>query len=55
MDAAGANAVPAREGLLIKLLMSSKRLPWKNSPTNIPGQKMETINKESIIVLQKIR
>lgn len=33
----------------------SKRLPWKNSPTNIPGQKMETINKESIIVLQKIR
>ena len=32
----------------------SKRLPWKNSPTNIPGQKMETINRESIVILRKL-
>ncbi|KPV61890.1 MAG: Modification methylase MjaII [Candidatus Bathyarchaeota archaeon BA2] len=31
----------------------SKRIPWKSSPTNIPGQKVETISKENIIVLRK--
>jgi hypothetical protein len=31
----------------------TKRIPWKSSPTNIPGQKVETISKESIIILGK--
>jgi len=31
----------------------SKRIPWKSSPTNIPGQKVETISKENIVILQK--
>jgi hypothetical protein len=31
----------------------SKRIPWKSSPTNISGQKVETINKESIVILRK--
>lgn len=31
----------------------SKRIPWKSSPTNIPGQKVETISRENIIVLRK--
>ena len=31
----------------------SKRIPWKSSPTNIAGQKVETISKESIIILKK--
>lgn len=31
----------------------SKRIPWKSSPTNVPGQKVETISKENIIVLRK--
>lgn len=32
----------------------SKRIPWKGSPSNISGQKVETISKERIIILQKI-
>jgi len=31
----------------------SKRIPWKSSPTNIPGQKVETISRENIIILRK--
>jgi len=32
----------------------NKRMPKKNSPTNIKGEKITTIEKESIIVLNKI-
>lgn len=31
----------------------SKRIPWKSSPTNIAGQKVETISKENIVILRK--
>ncbi|MHA1716971.1 MAG: hypothetical protein ACTSXP_15105 [Promethearchaeota archaeon] len=31
----------------------NKRMPKKNSPTNIPGQKNSTIERESIIILEK--
>jgi 16S rRNA G966 N2-methylase RsmD len=31
-----------------------KRMPWENSPSNIPGEKRETIHREHIIVLKKI-
>lgn len=31
----------------------SKRIPWKCSPKNVPGQKVETISGEAIIILQK--
>jgi len=31
----------------------SKRIPWKSSPTNVPGKKVETISRENIIVLRK--
>ena len=31
----------------------SKRIPWKSSPTNIRGKKVDTISKESIVVLEK--
>jgi len=31
-----------------------KRIPWKGSPTNISGQKVETISKESIVILKKV-
>ena len=30
-----------------------KRMPSKNSPTNIAGELEETMNKESIVVLRK--
>mgnify|MGYP001616062784 CR=1 FL=1 len=32
-----------------------KRMPSKNSPTNITGQLEETMNKESIVILKKIK
>ena len=32
----------------------SKRIPWKSSPSNIPGDKVDTISKESIVVLNKV-
>lgn len=31
----------------------TKRIPWKSSPTNIPGQKVETISEENIIILER--
>jgi DNA modification methylase len=31
----------------------TKRIPWKSSPTNIAGQKVETISRESIIIMKK--
>lgn len=31
----------------------TKRIPWKSSPTNISGQKVETISRENIIILRK--
>ena len=30
-----------------------KRIPWKSSPTNTPGEKIETISEERIVVLGK--
>lgn len=30
-----------------------KRIPWKSSPTNVPGKKVNTIGEENIIVLTK--
>ena len=33
----------------------NKRMPMKNSPTNISGKLEETMTKESIVILQKIR
>ncbi len=32
----------------------NKRLPWKSSPTNVVGEKIDTITKESIVVLKKV-
>lgn len=32
-----------------------KRMPSKNSPTNVAGELEETMNKESVVVLKKIR
>jgi len=32
----------------------NKRIPWKSSPTNIPGEKVNTIGEENIIVLRKV-
>jgi len=29
----------------------TKRIPWKNAPENIPGEKCQTISRESIIIL----
>jgi len=31
-----------------------KRIPWKSSPTNIPGKKVNTIGEENIVVLGKV-
>ena len=31
----------------------NKRLPKKNSPTNVKGKKIATMNKEYIVILQK--
>lgn len=31
----------------------NKRMPWKSSPTNIAGKKVDTISKESIVILHK--
>lgn len=31
----------------------SKRIPWKSSPSNIAGKKVETISKENIVILRK--
>jgi hypothetical protein len=39
---------------IIHRRIPSKRIPWKSSPTNIPGQKVETISRESIIILKKV-
>lgn len=33
--------------------ISNKRMPWKSSPTNVAGEKVDTITKESIVVLKK--
>ncbi|MBS7609723.1 DNA methylase, partial [Candidatus Bathyarchaeota archaeon] len=38
---------------IIHRRIPSKRIPWKSSPTNIPGQKVETISRENIIILRK--
>lgn len=38
---------------IIHRRIPSKRIPWKSSPTNIPGQKVETISKENIVILRK--
>ena len=35
--------------------ISSKRMPKKNSPTNIRGKKATTMNTENIVVLRKVR
>lgn len=34
--------------------ISGKRMPKKNSPTNIRGKKVTTMNKENIVVLRKV-
>ena len=31
----------------------SKRIPWMSSPTNKPGEKVNTISRESIVILKK--
>lgn len=36
----------------IKRNIPTKRIPWKSSPTNIAGEKVETMNKESIVILK---
>ncbi|MEM2946147.1 MAG: DNA methyltransferase [Candidatus Caldarchaeum sp.] len=38
---------------IIRRRIPSKRIPWKSSPTNIPGQKVDTISRENIIILKK--
>jgi hypothetical protein len=35
--------------------ISSKRMPKENSPTNVRGEKVATMNKENIVVLRKVR
>ena len=35
--------------------ISSKRMPKENSPTNVKGEKVATMNKENIVVLRKVR
>jgi hypothetical protein len=35
--------------------ISNKRMPKENSPTNIKGKKVTTMNKENIVVLRKVR
>lgn len=35
--------------------ISSKRMPKENSPTNIKGKKVTTMNTENIVVLRKVR
>lgn len=32
----------------------TKRIPWKSSPTNIPGKKVNTMAKEKIVVIGKV-
>jgi len=39
---------------IIQREIPSKRIPWKSSPSNIPGDKVETISKESIVILKKL-
>jgi len=38
---------------VINRRIPSKRIPWKSSPTNVPGQKVNTISRENIVVLRK--
>ena len=31
----------------------TKRIPWRSSPSNVPGKTVETISKESIVILKR--
>ena len=35
--------------------ISSKRMPKENSPTNVKGKKVTTMNTENIIVLRRVK
>jgi DNA modification methylase len=38
---------------MLQRQIPSKRIPWKSSPSNVPGEKVETISKENIVILRK--